>query len=131
MSAEELRSVAASLTATIHVTDVAPGVVSLDLLAVPEDARGRGHARDALTAIAEWADRTGTAVLVTATFGLGADIRRLVVLYVSFGFRPTEVTTLCEVRMRREPLSLVPAVNSHATAEPPARETSENTRAQS
>lgn len=84
----------------------------LDLLSVPEELRGRGCARDALTHITRWADETGTVIVLTATFALGAHIQRLVALYMSFRFAPIEVTGTHEVRMRRAPLVLVPAVVS-------------------
>lgn len=109
MPAENLRTILASLSATIHVSDEAPGVVRLDLLSVPEQLRGRGCARDALTRISEWADETGTVIVLTATFALGAHIQRLVALYMSYRFVPIEVTTTHEVRMCRSPLVLVPA----------------------
>lgn len=109
MSAEDLRTAVSSLSTTVHVSDEAPGVVRLDLLSVPEDLRGRGCARDALAHITGWADATATVIVLTATYGLGADIQRLVLLYMGFGFVPQEITKLQEVRMRRDPRALVTA----------------------
>lgn len=109
MPAAELLAVVASLSATVHATDVEPGVVRLDLLDVPEERRGHGLARDALALITRWADETSTSIVLTATYGLGADIARLLMLFLSYGFVPVEATPLHEVRMRREPFALVPA----------------------
>lgn len=110
MPAEELRVITASLSATIHVSDEAPGVVRLDLLSVPDDLRGRGCAREALEQITQWADETGSAIVLTATYALGANIPRLLNLYMRHGFTPIEVTELHEVRMLRQPrvLTAVP-----------------------
>lgn len=117
MSADHLRRAVASLSTTIHVSDDSPGVVRIDLISVPEELRGRGCARDALGQIAQWADETATQMVLTATYGLGADITRLVHLYMTFGFTPTDLTPLGEVRMRRDPHALVPA---SVSAAPPA-----------
>ena len=110
MSAADLRPVVASLSTIVHASDEADAVVRIDLLFVPEEIRGRGCARDALTQIAQWADETGTALVLTATYGLGANITRLVALYMQHGFTVVEITDLNEVRMRRDPLALVPAI---------------------
>lgn len=115
-AADDLRHVVAQLCATVHVSDVEPGVVRMDLISVPEELRGNGFARQALACVCSWADETGTVVLLTATYGLGADVRRLVLLYMAYRFLPVEVTALHEVRMRRTPLALVPA--HIATADP-------------
>lgn len=103
-------TVVASLSTIVHASDEADAVVRIDLLSVPEELRGRGCARDALTQISQWADETGTALVLTATYGLGANITRLVALYMEHGFTPVEITALQEVRMRRDPLALIPAV---------------------
>lgn len=110
MPAENLRAILASLSTTVHISDVDPGVVRLDLILVPEELRGRGCARDALAQITQWADESGTIVVLTATFALGASLPRLVELYMGFGFIPLGMTELYEVPMRREPRVLVPAI---------------------
>ena len=110
MPAESLRSVIASMSATVHVSDEEPGVVRLDLLLVPEELRGRGCARDALSHIADWADENATVIVLTATFALGATLRRLLSLYIEYGFIPVEMTPLYEVPMRREPRALIPTM---------------------
>ena len=110
MPAENLRTILASLSTTVHISDVEPGIVRLDLISVPEELREQGCARDALAQIAQWADETATIVVLTATFALGANLRRLIELYMSVGFTPVEMTPLYEVPMRREPRAQVPAL---------------------
>jgi len=103
MPAEALRRELASLSATVHVSDTDSGVVSVDLLSVPAELRGRGCAHAALDAIAEWADRTATTLTLTATYALGANVKGLLALYTRHGFTPTELLETREVRMRRTP----------------------------
>jgi GNAT superfamily N-acetyltransferase len=87
----------------VHVSDAGLGVVSLDLIAVPADLRGRGCARQALSEVAAWADEVGAVVLLSATSMLGANITRLVGLYGEYGFTATGHDGIDGIAMRRPP----------------------------
>lgn len=98
-----LRRHLASLSATLHISDVTPGVISIDLILVAAELRGRGCARRALEVVIAWADEAQVTVLLTATPAFGASVARLVRLYSSFGFTPTAKDGLGGTDMMRRP----------------------------
>lgn len=123
MPAEELRRELASLSTTVHVSDVEAGVVNIDLISVPAELRGRGCATDALTRITGWADRTGTTLTLTATYSLGSNVKRLLGLYKRHGFTPTVLLPTREVQMRRTPTGETPSCPAIGFFGPPRTST--------
>lgn len=69
------------------------GMVSLRLLTVDREVRGRGVGQAALSALCGCADEHGWTVRLAATDNLGSDVRRLVRWYARHGFVPDRAGT--------------------------------------
>ena len=59
---------------------------TLSRLYVPKDLRGKGYAKEAMSALTDWADRYGVTLLLTPTNEWGASKARLIQFYKRFGF---------------------------------------------
>ncbi|WP_018185907.1 GNAT family N-acetyltransferase [Microbacterium sp. 77mftsu3.1] len=104
MPLEDLRRELASLSGTVHLSrDDYSGAVSIDLISVPADLRGRGCARQALDIITAWADRHDETITLEATPNFGSDIRRLIGLYSRYGFAIVCTVGRTDVAMERTP----------------------------
>jgi len=103
MPLDDLRSELASLSTTVHLSRDHDGTVSIDLISVPADLRGRGCAQQVLDIITAWADRHGETVTLEATPNFGSDIRRLIGLYGRYGFVLVRAVGRTDVLMERTP----------------------------
>lgn len=62
------------------------GVITVDRIFIPDELRGRGHARRAMEALTAWADEHGYTLALTPTSEWGASKARLEKFYGAFGF---------------------------------------------